>query len=234
MSKKLETLLDTVNPARMFSSSRRKKKAEKSNYAGFNRRMLAATIDSILLMTLNPVYDWLAPIRTESLEKIVINRNDPRAAHTYMMKVLTDKEFIASWSTNFSVQMMALCLFSAICWHFWSATPGKLLLRMRVVDAQTLGPMSDNQILNRLLGYFLSGAIFTLGFIWISIDKKKHQGWHDMLANTVVIIKPWPSRKTADAEPAMPPSMEPNLTQAAIGMAAPSAPAAQESGQGNE
>jgi uncharacterized RDD family membrane protein YckC len=72
---------------------------------------------------------------------------------------------------------------------FWSvkeATPGKMVIGAKIVDAQTGGTPSFRQHVVRYLGYFLSTFFFCLGFLWIAFDKKK-QGWHDKLAGTVVV-----------------------------------------------
>ncbi|MBP9719539.1 MAG: RDD family protein, partial [Candidatus Levybacteria bacterium] len=42
------------------------------------------------------------------------------------------------------------------------------------------------QALLRYGGFLLSGFVFFLGFAWILLNKKR-QGWHDRLANTMVV-----------------------------------------------
>jgi uncharacterized RDD family membrane protein YckC len=77
---------------------------------------------------------------------------------------------------------------SATIW-FWMrfmGTPGKMALKLRIVDAQTGNRLSLGQAIGRYLGYIVSAIPLGLGFIWIGIDSKK-QGWHDKLAGTVVI-----------------------------------------------
>jgi uncharacterized RDD family membrane protein YckC len=69
--------------------------------------------------------------------------------------------------------------------YYRSATPGKLIMDLRVVDADTLGPLSIGQALGRQLAYILSLFLF-LGFIWIAFSRQR-RGWHDLLAGTVVI-----------------------------------------------
>jgi uncharacterized RDD family membrane protein YckC len=64
-------------------------------------------------------------------------------------------------------------------------TPGKILLRLRVV--QTTGePMTFGIAFLRWVGYLISKLAVYLGFIWIAFDRKK-QGWHDKIAGTVVV-----------------------------------------------
>lgn len=72
---------------------------------------------------------------------------------------------------------------------FWSArnaTPGKMAIGARIVDAGTGGAPSLGQHLIRYLGYFVSMIPACLGLIWVGIDSRK-QGWHDKLAGTVVV-----------------------------------------------
>jgi uncharacterized RDD family membrane protein YckC len=73
-----------------------------------------------------------------------------------------------------------------VFWFYKSATPGKMALRMTIVDADTGGKPSTGQLIGRYAAYYLSAIPFGMGFLWVGIDKRK-QGWHDKLARTVVI-----------------------------------------------
>jgi uncharacterized RDD family membrane protein YckC len=76
----------------------------------------------------------------------------------------------------------------AVIW-FWTkkkATPGKMLLHLRIVDADTGGNLSLGQSIGRYFAYFLSIIPCGLGLLWVAFDSRK-QGWHDKLAHTVVI-----------------------------------------------
>lgn len=72
------------------------------------------------------------------------------------------------------------------CWRRWQATPGKILMDCRVVDARTLQPLSLRQAVIRALGYILSALPLYLGFVWAAFDKRK-QALHDKLAGSLVI-----------------------------------------------
>ena len=75
------------------------------------------------------------------------------------------------------------------CLWFWmktGATPGKMLLGLKVLDAKTGNLLTIGQALLRYVDYILSSLIFCLGYIWVGFDKKK-QGWHDKMAKTVVV-----------------------------------------------
>jgi uncharacterized RDD family membrane protein YckC len=47
-------------------------------------------------------------------------------------------------------------------------------------------PLSWGRALLRYIGYIISAAAFSLGFLWLAYDPKR-QGWHDKIARTVVI-----------------------------------------------
>ena len=75
---------------------------------------------------------------------------------------------------------------------FWArsgSTPGMRMNGLRVVRDTDGGPVSGGQALLRLVGFWVSGAVFYLGFIWIFIDQR-HRGWHDLIAGTVVVKGP--------------------------------------------
>jgi uncharacterized RDD family membrane protein YckC len=72
---------------------------------------------------------------------------------------------------------------------FWARsghTPGMRVFKLRVVRDVDGGPISGGTAVIRLIGLWISGAVFYLGYIWILIDKRR-RGWHDLLAGTCVI-----------------------------------------------
>ncbi len=71
-------------------------------------------------------------------------------------------------------------------WHRFCGTPGKMALRLRIVDGKTGLPPSVGQSVLRYVGYIASILPLLLGFIWVGIDRRK-QGFHDKIAGTVVI-----------------------------------------------
>lgn len=71
-------------------------------------------------------------------------------------------------------------------WVYMGATPGKMAMSARIVDADTGAPLTTTQSVIRYLGYFVSLVQFGVGYIWIAFDRRK-QGWHDKMANSVVV-----------------------------------------------
>lgn len=181
---------------------------EVKKYATFNQRMLAATIDSVIAMvTLAPVLDYilgtyfpLPQVDWTAVHSQIPAGASNQEANRIIVKAMIDSGYMARWLDNFFWQCVALSAATGVCWHFWSATPGKILLRLKIVDAKTEAPISTLQILMRLMGYVVSTFSFCLGFFWIGFDKRR-QGWHDKLADTVVIKIPKVKSASAAADP---------------------------------
>lgn len=185
-----------------LSTWRRKRRgSEYDIYPSFNRRMIAATLDSLVLMVLTPVFNRLAPIDYSGMGHIAAPEGQNPAGFI-ALQMLSNRSFVASWMQNFTLQLMTFLLYSAICWYLWAATPGKMVMRMKVVDAGTNGPITPLQILLRLCGYVVSGMCAMLGFFWIGASRRR-RGWHDYLAGTAVITAPWRITRTP-APPAAP------------------------------
>jgi uncharacterized RDD family membrane protein YckC len=76
--------------------------------------------------------------------------------------------------------------------YFWlftglkGQTPGKMVVGIKVVDAQGEKPELGTAALREILGKFVSGIAFCLGYLWIAIDEEK-RGWHDSIASTHVV-----------------------------------------------
>ena len=57
---------------------------------------------------------------------------------------------------------------------------------IRVVPDRDGGPVGSGAAILRLVGFWISGAVFNLGYVWVLIDVRR-RGWHDLLAGTCVI-----------------------------------------------
>ena len=71
-------------------------------------------------------------------------------------------------------------------WARYGATPGKLLLELRVVDARTGERPGWIRALIRCVGYAVSALPLGLGFLWAAFDRQG-QALHDKLAGTRVV-----------------------------------------------
>lgn len=136
---------------------------ESIEYAGFWIRVMAALIDSVIVMIIT------LPITTAIYGEV------PRDGYTYLL---------GGW--DFVINYLFPAVAVIIFWVYKSATPGKLFNKLSIIDAKTGGKPSVGQYIVRYLGYFLSIIPLFAGLIWVAFDKRK-QGWHDKIAGTLVI-----------------------------------------------
>ena len=76
--------------------------------------------------------------------------------------------------------VVALVLFAK------GTTPGKHLLRMRVIKESGADAGFWTMLGREWIGKWISGMVFSLGYVWILIDKE-NQGWHDKILATYVV-----------------------------------------------
>lgn len=133
-------------------------------YAGFWIRVGASLIDTILIALLTSPIVYLI----------------------YGPGYFTDNDQLIAGGWDFLVSWVLPAVAVIVFWIYRSATPGKIMLGIRIVDAQTGGKPSIGQLIGRYFAYYVSAIPFMLGFLWIAFDGRK-QGWHDKLAGTAVI-----------------------------------------------
>ena len=134
-------------------------------YAGFWIRIWASVIDTVLIAVITiPILLAIYGKQYFESERLIEGSMD----------------FLISWV----LPAIAVIIF----WVYRAATPGKMAISSKIVDAQTGGQPSTGQLVGRYFGYFISTIPLGLGIIWVAFDKKK-QGWHDKLAGTVVVRK---------------------------------------------
>jgi len=161
-------------------------KTNNIKYAGFGLRMLASVIDSMLsLILLIPVFEIFHRLfGTNELQNLI-------ASGALNPEDLTQEQivdFITMQLSSFTLQNSVVAVVVILFWIYCSATPGKMIFNMTIVDAKTGEHPSKKQLFIRYLGYIASLLPLGLGFIWIHYDKRR-QGWHDKMAGTVVITQ---------------------------------------------
>ncbi|MDI9526117.1 MAG: RDD family protein [Pseudomonadota bacterium] len=134
-------------------------------YAGFWVRVGATLIDSILIMLITlpiliSIYGWDYLLMEET------------------GLIAGPADFLITWV----LPAVAIIVF----WITKQATPGKMAISAKIVDASSGMAPSTGQCIGRYLAYFISMFPLCLGILWVAFDRKK-QGWHDKLAGTVVV-----------------------------------------------
>ena len=132
-------------------------------YAGFWIRAWASAIDTILLLAvILPLLLWVYGVEYFQSQSPIRGPMD----------------FLISYV----LPAVAVVVF----WKYKSATPGKMVIGAKIVDARSGGKPSGGQFLVRYFAYIVSTLPLGLGFLWIAFDRRK-QAWHDKLAGTVVV-----------------------------------------------
>lgn len=137
----------------------------RGRYVGFWARVWASILDSVLIVMLTyPLllfsYGWSFLESRSLLEGPV--------------------HLVLSWM----FPAAAIVMF----WIARSATPGKMAISARIVDATTGGKPTARQLLKRYAGYYLSAFPLGWGFFHVAFDPRK-QSWHDKLSGTVVVYR---------------------------------------------
>ncbi len=70
----------------------------------------------------------------------------------------------------------------------FGATPGKMLLKMKIVDHNYVKPSMGRIMLRETVGKWVSGMIFLISVLFVIFDKQK-RSLHDLIASTYVIYK---------------------------------------------
>lgn len=136
-------------------------------YAGFWLRTGATIIDSILILLVTT----------------------PMLLTIYGLVYYTDPTpVIIAGPADFLVSYVFPAIAVIVFWQRKQATPGKMLVAVKIVDATTGNPASTYQLIGRYFAYIISAIPLGLGYLWVVFDRRK-QGWHDKLAGTMVIKK---------------------------------------------
>ena len=135
----------------------------KFEYVGFWPRVGASLIDTVLLLII------LLPI-----------------IHAVYGPAYWVSESLIQGPFDFLVSYVLPAIAVIGFWVARQATPGKMAIGAKIVDAKTGRPASTGQLVRRYLGYYVSSIPLFLGIFWVAFDDKK-QGWHDKLAGTVVV-----------------------------------------------
>ncbi len=84
------------------------------------------------------------------------------------------------------LQILVPFILVMMLWNRYASTPGKMIFKAKILDADTLEPVPTGRLFLRYIGYIISSLPLFLGFLWVAFDRKK-QGFHDKIARTVVV-----------------------------------------------
>ena len=142
-------------------------------YAGFFSRFIALLIDQVAMVFLAFLVGLLASVCAGTA---LLAEGD-------IVGFLFGSVALISWG--------ALTIFQFLYFgYFWSKdgqSIGMKLLNVKVVRQEEGEQLSFFRAGFRgTLGYYISGLVFGLGFLWAAFDSQK-ETWHDKLFNTWVV-----------------------------------------------
>lgn len=156
-------------------------------YSGFGVRFIAWLIDRLLLgvamgVVMTPLLAGLIGELTAVASRSVTEGVDLDDAEIAAMVLAATGAMFLIIVLVFVVQVLYLVLFTGLK----GQTPGKMFMGIKVVDEQGGVPGIGRAIMREVIGKFLSGLLFNLGFLWAAWDPQR-QTWHDKIATTWVV-----------------------------------------------
>ena len=152
------------------------------NYAGFWVRFFARVGDNVVALI------YASPIIVGGIFLVALGvQNCDTSQNT-----ITCTSDQVEW-TPIALGILALVagvVFALVLPVRWIAKTGagpvSRKLRVRVVCRRTMLPIGTGRSVGRLVGSFVSGWFFYLGYLWMLWDSEK-QTWHDKMVSSVVI-----------------------------------------------
>lgn len=158
--------------------------ANEVKYVGFGTRILANIIDSLFsIIIVYPVFEGISFLYGDNTLQVMLASGAIRAEDMSVPQIV---ELMTRQIIIFSAQGIALAIVVILFWIYRSATPGKMIMKIKIVDAKSGEKPSKKQLIIRCISYLVSFLPLGFGFIWIHYSKKC-QGFHDMIAGTAVV-----------------------------------------------
>ena len=131
--------------------------------ASIKKRAMAFFIDEMLLSLILLIALWDNFSQDMNLEETIILTN------TFVLEY-----------------MMMKIIYQAFFVMHYGATIGKLVMKIRVVEINTLENPNVLSALNRAIFRVISELVFYLGFLWGMLNPSR-QAWHDLTGKTLVV-----------------------------------------------
>lgn len=164
-------------------------------YPTFIARIFSTTVDLFVLAVVTMPFsgylnNWLL---VWNFKDYLLSKNTNLSDPNAVQQALMSTDFYQSVGfegimrqafTGWCLQISIFALYFLTCWIYNNATPGKFVIRSKIVDAKTMGIPTKWQYVKRFFGMFLS----FIG-VWFIIFDKRKQALHDKIAGTLVIKK---------------------------------------------
>lgn len=161
----------------------------RGHYAGFVTRAVAFIIDFLLVVMTQVVVLLIIRLLLQffGLSTLAQALFYPDTAGVDSSVVVT----ATRWTILVIGSNLLFDAYMVIGWLLVDRTIGQAALGLRVRRSDGR-PLTIGPAIRRVIGYYLSILPLFLGFLWVLVDDRR-QGWHDKLADTVVIYD-WEAR----------------------------------------
>jgi uncharacterized RDD family membrane protein YckC len=144
-------------------------------WAGYGERLVAYIVDGLIL----GVVFMLLTVFLASGIVAGLNISDPSDPQLGGIAIAAIVLYVVAI-------FVVTILYFPTFWATRGQTPGMRLFGIRVVHDSDGTAIGWGTAVLRLLGYWVSGFFFSLGYIWMFFDSRR-RGWHDLIAGTVVV-----------------------------------------------
>lgn len=142
----------------------------KVKYAGFFTRLAAYLIDRIII--------GIISFFVVSLPNFIVTFGNEKA--------FTAKKILFCFTVLDIVLYVLKAAYFVILTYFFEATPGKKLLKIKVQKTDETKLSFTDVLYRETVGRYISAILLYTGYIAVFLNRK-HQGFHDMLCDTVVV-----------------------------------------------
>ena len=160
---------------------------EATQYAGFWLRFCARILDGLFLMALT--------LPLSVINQVIIFRSYPITGLNGGLERFEDTRhfgtFITIQAAFVLVGLILACAYETYFVGRFAGTPGKLLLRMRIVRSD-LSPVTYGRAAIRFFGKMLSDLTLYIGYVMAGFDPQR-RALHDYIADTRVIKRDQPA-----------------------------------------
>lgn len=147
--------------------------------AGFLERFVAFLIDGFLVNLFIFVLTFIINVIALYVVSIITG-----------VDVFLDEKNSVYFYDAMGIILLYLIFYCSYYIYFYrkqGQTPGKMVIGLKVVNVEDLKSISvKNVILREVIGKFLSGVFFLLGYYWYFLNKER-KTWHDMLGHSIVV-----------------------------------------------
>jgi uncharacterized RDD family membrane protein YckC len=149
-------------------------------YGGFWIRLVARVVDGIIIGIPLSVIFGVFIVLAGGIASTATNTTDQNA------QAAVGLGLIGVWLLIATLATIGTVIYFVYFWGTSGSTLGMRIFKLRIVDADTGAPIGMARAIVRYLMSIVNSLACYIGWIWVAFDPRK-QGWHDKVANSVVL-----------------------------------------------